>query len=175
LKIFGGYGVNLKKLIVFEIVAVIVAVALITVFVGITPYLGSSGQNGQIGVFNQREYIQKTAAIQPGQIASSRFNYTTFDPAILVVELRFENWQKPGKLSMYCNGILIDTFDATPNNPYVKSTTVTFSGFDLVKPPASRLGITYQFAYGNEISFLSPIENGYAGTFNYQISIRGSR
>jgi hypothetical protein len=166
---------NLKKLIVVEVGAVIVALVLITVFVGITPYLTSSGQNGQIGVFNQREYVQKTATILPGQATSSRFNYSTFDPAILVVELNFQDWQKPGKLSMYCNGILIDTFDATPINPHVESTTVTFSGFDLVKPPASRLGITYQFAYGNEISFLSPIENGYEGTFNYRISIRGSR
>ncbi len=166
---------NLKKLLIVEIASVIVVVVLIAVFVGVTPYLASSGQNGQIGVFNQREYIQKTTSIQPGQIASARFNYTTFDPAILVVELNFQDWQKTGKLSLYCNGILIDTFDVTPNNPYVKSTTVTFSGFDLVKPPSSRLGITYQFAYGNEITFLSPIETGYEGTFNYQISIRGSR
>ena len=70
---------------------------------------------------------------------------------------------------------LLYTFDATPNNPYVELTTVTFSGFDLVKPPPSKLGISSQFAYGNEISFLSPQENGYEGTFNYQISIRGSR
>jgi hypothetical protein len=166
---------NLKRLIVVEVGAVIIALVLIVVFVGITPYLSSSGQNGQIGVYNQRVYTQKTATVQSGQIASSRFNYTTFDPAILVVELRFLDWQKSGKLSMYCNGILIDTFDATPSNPYLKSTTVTFSGFDLVKPPASRLGMTYQFEYGNEVTFLSPIENGYEGTFNYQISIRGSR
>jgi len=166
---------NLKKLIIVEITVLIVVIVLITVFVAITPYLASSGQNSQIGVFNQREYVQKTATIQPGQTASSRFNYTTFDPAILIVEIKFQDWQKPGKLSMYCNGIRIDTFDATPSNPYVKSITVTFSGFDLVKPPSSRLGIAYQFAYGNEISFLSPIENGYQGTFNYQISIRGSR
>lgn len=166
---------NLKKLVVFEIAAVIVAIVLVTVFVGITPYLVSSGQNGQIGVFNQREYAQQTVTIQNGQSKSSRFNYTTYDPAILVVNLKFQDWQKPGVLSMYCNGILIDTFDATPRDPYIKSATVTFSGFDLVKPPSSRLGISYQFAYGNEISFLSPIENGYEGTFNYQISIRGSR
>jgi hypothetical protein len=158
-----------------EIGAVIVVIVLVTVFVGISPYLGSSGQNGQIGVYSQRWYAQDTVTLQQGQRASSQFNYTTYDPAILVVDLKFQDWQKPGYLSMYCNGILIETFDATPSNPYVKSTTVTFSGYDLVKPPSSRLGISYQFAYGNEISFLSPIENGYEGTFNYQISIRGSR
>jgi len=165
---------NLKKLFVFEIAGVIVVIVVVTVFVGITPYLSSS-QNGQIGVYNQREYAQKTVTLQSGQIASSRFNYTTYDPAILVVDLKFQDWQKSGNLSLYCNGILIDTFEASPSDPYVESTTVTFSGYDLVKPPSSRLGISYQFEYGNEITFLSPQENGYEGTFNYQISIRGSR
>jgi hypothetical protein len=167
--------VNLKKLFVVEIAVVVVVIVLITVFVGITPYLVSSGGYGQIGVFNQRAYAQETVTIQPGKIASSRFNYSTYDPAILVVYLKFQDWKKSGYLSMYCNGILIETFDAAPSNPYVESTTITFSGFDLVKPPSSRLGIYYQFTYGNEISFLSPVENGYEGTFNYQISIRGSR
>jgi hypothetical protein len=167
--------VNIKKLIIFEIAAVIVAVVLITLFVGITPYLASSGQNGQIGVFNQREYAKETVTLQPGQRASSRFNYTTYDPAILVVDLTFQDWQRPGTLSLYCNGILIVSFEATPSNPYVELTTVTFSGFDLVKPPPPKLAISFAFAYGNEISILSPEKNGYQGTFSYQISIRGSR
>jgi hypothetical protein len=166
---------NLKKLIVVEATVVIVAIVLIAVVVEITPYLTSSGQNGQIGVFNQRKYVQETATLQQGQRVTSRFNYTTYDPAILVVDLKFQDWQKPGALSMYCNGILVTTFDATPSNPNIESTTVTFSGFDLVKPPPPKLGMSFQFTYGNEISFSSPTEDGYEGTFNYQISIRGSR
>jgi hypothetical protein len=167
--------VNLKKLFVFEIVGVVVAIILITVFVGITPYLSSSGGTGQIGVFNQREYVSETVTLQQGQRASSRFNYTTYDPAILVVDLKFQDWQKSGSLSMYCNGILVTTFNATPSDPDIESTTVTFSGFDLVKPPPPKIGMSFQFTYGNEISFSSPLENGYEGTFNYQLSIRGSR
>jgi len=167
--------VNLKKLMFVEIAVVVIATVSIAVFVGMTPYLYSSSQNGQIGVFNQREYVKETATIQQGQRLSSRFNYTTYDPAILVVDLKFQDWKKPGSLSMYCNGILITTFDATPNDPNIESTTVTFSGFDLVKPPPPKLGMSSQFTYGNELSFLSPTENGYEGTFNYQISIRGSR
>ena len=50
---------NLKKLFVVEIAVVIVVIVLITVFVEITPYLAASSQNGQIGVFNQREYAQR--------------------------------------------------------------------------------------------------------------------
>ena len=166
---------NLKKLIAIEIAAVVVAIVLITVFVGITPYLSSSGQNSQIGVFNQREYAKESVMLQQGQSVSSRFNYTTYDPAILVVDLKFQDWQKPGSLFMYCNGILVTTFDATPSNPNIESTTITFSGFDLVKPPPSKLTMSYQYTYGNEISFSSPVEKGYEGTFSYQISIRGSR
>jgi hypothetical protein len=170
-----GNILNLKKLFMAEIAIVIVVVVVVAVVVEITPYLAASNQNGQIGVFNQRLYTQKTVTLQSGQIASSRFNYTTYDPAILVVDLKFQDWQKTGYLSIYCNGILVDTFCATPSNPSVKSTTVTFSGYDLVKPPSAKLGVIYQFEYGNEITFMSPTENGYEGTFNYQISIRGSR
>ena len=144
---------NLKKLIVFEVVAVIVAIVLVTVFVGITPYLASSGQNGQIGVFNQRKYAQETVTLNQGQKTSSKFNYTTYDPAILVVNLAFQDWIKPGNLSMYCNGMFVKSFDATPSNPKIESTTITFSGFDIVKPPPSKLSMSFQFSYGNEISF----------------------
>jgi hypothetical protein len=166
---------NLKKLFAVEIMIVTVIVIVVVAYVGIIPFLSASNQNGQIGVYNQRVYSQKTVTLQSGQIASARFNYSTYDPAILVVDLNFQDWQKPGNLSIYCNGILIDTIYASPSDPYVKSTTVTFSGYDLVKPPSAKLGIIYQFEYGNEITFMSPNEDGYEGTFNYQISIRGSR
>jgi hypothetical protein len=170
-----GNALNLKKLFLAEIAIVVIVVVIVVVFVEITPYLAASNQNGQIGVYNQRVYSQKTVTLQSGQVASSRFNYTTYDPAILVVDLKFQDWQKSGNLSVYCNGILIDTFYADPSTPSVKSTTVTFSGYDLVKSPSVKLGITFQYAYGNEITFMSPTEDGYAGTFNYQISVRGSR
>jgi hypothetical protein len=166
---------NLKKLFLAEIAMVVIVVVIVVILVGITPYLAASNQNGQIGVYNQRVYAQKTVTLQSGQVASSRFNYTTYDPAILVVNLKFQDWQKSGNLSVYCNGILIDTFYASPSTPDLKSTTVAFSGYDLVKPPSAKLGIIYQYDYGNEITFISPYQNGYEGTFNYQISIRGSR
>jgi hypothetical protein len=167
--------VNLKKLFVAEIAIVIVVVVVVVAFVEITPFLAASNQNGQIGVYNQRVYDQKTVTLQYGQVASSRFNYSTYDPAILVVDLKFQDWQKAGNLSVYCNGILIDTIYASPSSPEVKTTTVTFSGYDLVKPPSAKLGIIYQYEYGNEITFISPYQNGYEGTFSYQIAIRGSR
>ena len=112
-----GNALNLKKLFVVEIAIVIVVVIVVVAFVEIIPFLSTSNQNGQIGVYNQRVYAQKTVTLQSGQIASSRFNYSTYDPAILVVDLKFQDWQKSGNFSIYCNGILIDTFYASPSDP----------------------------------------------------------
>ena len=97
---------NLKKLFVVEIAVVLLLLYLSQFLLELLPYF-QFGANGQIGVFNQREYAQETVTLQQGQRASSRFNYTTYDPAILVVDLKFQDWQKPGYFSMYCNGILI--------------------------------------------------------------------
>jgi hypothetical protein len=160
---------------VAEIAIIILVIIIVAVFVEISPFLSASTQTGQIGVYNQRQYAQNTVTLTQGKSASSMFNYTTYDPAILVVDLAFKDWQKSGTLSLYCNGILIDAFEASPSNPSVESTTVTFSGSDLVKSPPSKLAISSIFAYGNEISFVSPEQNGYQGTFSYQVSIRGSR
>ncbi len=44
----------------------------------------------------KENYAQETVTLQSGQRASSRFNYTTYDPAILVVDLKFQDWQKSG-------------------------------------------------------------------------------
>ena len=168
---------NLKKLFVAEIAIVVVVVVVVVAFVEITPYLATSNQNGQIGVFNQREYVNETVTIQRGQTAVSKFNYETYDPAILKIDIEFKEWKKPGNLSLYCNYILIESFDATPQNPIFKTTSITFSGAELVKPPPLDLGMasSAQFFSINILYFESPLEDGYEGTFNYQISIRGSR
>jgi hypothetical protein len=158
-----------------EIVVVLLIIVVVAVIVEVTPYLASSRQNDQIGVFNQKIYAQKTVTLAAGQSTSSQFNFTTYDPAILVVDLDFKDCKIPGNLSVYCNGIIIASFEANPRKPHVQLTTVTFSGYDLVKPPPPQLAISSYFAYGNEISFLSPQQNGYSGTFSYTIGIRGSR
>ncbi len=166
---------TLKRTFVVEIAVIVAVLIAVAVFVEVSPFLIAPNQTGSIGVFNQRRYAQETVTMRPGQKVSFQFNYTSYDPAILVVNLKFQNWQPPGSLSLYCNGILIVSFQATPSNPDVELTTVTFSGYDLVRPPPPKTGISLLFAYGDEISFLSPENNGYAGTFSYEISIRGSR
>ena len=168
---------NLKKLFVVEIAIAVLVIVVVATFVGITPYLESSDATGQIGVFKQREYAKETATIQRGQTTVSKFNYDTYDPAILKIDVEFQDWKKPGNLSLYLNYVLIDSFEATPQNPSYKTTTITFSGFDLVKPPPADLGMSSsaQFFAINLLYFESPTEGGYEGTFSYQVSIRGSR
>ena len=166
---------NLKKTFIVEIAAVVVVIILVMVFVEVTPYLTSSKQSNQIGVFNQKEFTQNTVSLMAGQKTSCRFNYSTFDPAILVVDLSFQSWQTPGYLSMYCNGIFVVTIEATQRNPDVQLTTITVSGYDLVKPHYQLSSLFNTYTYGNEITFASSKDNGYEGIFSYTISIRGSR
>jgi len=166
---------KLKKIITLEIASVAVVLVVVLAFVEITPYLVSSNQNNQIGVFDQREFAKNTVSLLAGQKASCRFNYSSFDPAILVVDLAFQSWQTPGYLSLYCNGILIVTIEATQRNSDVQLTSITVSGYDLVKPHYQLSQVFSTYTYGNEISFVSSVEKGYEGTFSYKISIRGSR
>jgi hypothetical protein len=161
---------KLKKLLAIEIASAIIVLAVVLVVVEVTPYLSSSQANAQIGTFNEKVFAKGTLTLALGQSASAQFNYSTYDPAILVVDLTFQDWQVPGNLSMYCNGRLISTIYATPDNPTVRLTTISVSGWEWVKSPSID-----SFTYGNEVTFVSDPADGFEGTFNYQIDIRGSR
>ncbi len=166
---------ELKRLVTFEIAIVVIVLVLVLIFVGVTPYLVSSTESDKIGVFNEKEYARNTVSLVAGQKASCRFNYSAFDPAILVIDLDFQSWTTPGFLSLYCNGILVVTIEATQRNPNVQLTTVTVSGYDLVRPHYQLSPVFNIYTYGNEITFSSATDNGYEGIFSYTISIRGSR
>ncbi len=166
---------KLKRMVIVELVTALTVVAVALLIVQVTPYLASSNTSTQIGVFNQKGYVQNTVSILAGQKTSCRFNYSSFDPAILVIDLDFQNWQTQGNLALYCNGIHVVTIGATLRNPEVQLTTITVSGYDLIKPHYQLSPIFSTYTYGNEISFSSPSINGYEGTFSYKISIRGSR
>jgi hypothetical protein len=161
---------KLQKLFVVEIASIVIILVVILVAVEVSPYLASASQDNQIGMYNQKEFAKGTITLAKGQSASAQFNYTTYDPAILIVDIAFKSWQTPGRLSLYCNGRVIATIQASVVNPNVHFSTISVSGWDYVKPPSID-----SYTYGNEVSFVSDIENGYAGDFSYQISIRGSR
>ncbi len=166
---------KLKKIITLEIVSVVIVLVVAILFVQLTPYLVSSANSDQIDAFSQKEFAKNVVSLTHGQRSMCRFNYSTFDPAILVVDLDFQSWETPGYLSLYCNGIFIVTIEATQRNPVVQLTTITVSGYDLVKPHYQLSSSFSTYTYGNEISFVSDIDKGYEGTFNYKISVRGSR
>lgn len=158
-----------KKLLIIEVVAIVVIVSVALVLVEGVPNFVSSSQPS-IGLYNQREFAKGTVTLGAGEIASAQFNYSSFDPAILIIDLTFQNWQTTGSLTVLCNGRNIATILASPDYPTTRLTTISVSGWDWVKPPSIN-----SFTYGNEITFQSEPQNGFEGTFSYHISIRGSR
>lgn len=158
-----------KKLLMVEVASIITILSLVIVFVEVTPNLVSSSEQS-IGVYNQKEFAIGTATLRVGEMASAQFNYSTFDPAILVIDLTFQNWQTPGDLSILCNGRNVATVLASTDNHTIRITTISVSGRDWVKPPSVN-----SYTYGNEVTFKSEPQNGFEGTFSYNINIRGSR
>ena len=162
-----------KKLFAVEIVLLVAIVAALLFLVEVFPFLASSELSSSITVFSQRGFANDTVTLTAGQKATARafvtFNYSTYDPSILVLDLLFNSWQNPGNLSIYCNDKIITTIYASSEKPQVTLNTVSFSGLDWVDSPtrASAGAI-------NRIVFVSD-ENGYEGTFSYKLYMRGSR
>ena len=161
---------NTKKLFVVEILSIAVVLAAVMFFVEVSPYLSSSKPDSQIGVYTQKDFADDTVTLAPGQAESARFNYSTYDPAILVVYLTFPTYNKVGDLSVYINGNYLTTVNAPPGTFKFTLTAISFSGQDWVKSPSINT-----FTYGNEITFVSEPTTGYDGTVSYRISIRGSK
>jgi hypothetical protein len=168
---------KLKKLFAIEISVAAVILVIILLVVEVTPYLDSSKPESQIGLYNQRVFAEGKATVSAGQPVSAWFNYSSFDPPIMVFDLTFQSWQTSGALSIYCNGLRIATIDASPDNPHVVVTAIAVSGLDLVKTRADLVfpGTANAYFYGNQIAFTPDPGNGYEGSFGYQISLRGSR
>ncbi len=163
---------KLKGLFALEIMSAVAVIVVVMIVVEITPYLASSKQVTQIGPYNEKLYSEGSLTVIAGpRFSASQFNYSSFDPAILIIDLTFQDWQKQGYLSVYCNGRVVATFYATMVNQQVRFDVVSVSGKDWINPPSA----VDSYTYGNEISFYSSPQNGYEGTFSYKISIRGSR
>ena len=162
---------KLRKLVIVEVAAIAVVLMIILIFVEITPYFASSQQENSIGVYREREFVKGSATITKGVfVRSEYFNYSTFDPAILVLKLEFQTWQSSGILTIAINGKVIASIVATPEEPKIEVNVISLSGKDWVEPTSLDSP-----SFGNSISFASESEKGYEGTFSYQIIIRGSR
>jgi len=62
-----GYWMELKKVIMIEIVIVVIVLVGVLAFVGIIPYLASSQQNRSIGVYNQRVFDEGIVTLSRGE------------------------------------------------------------------------------------------------------------
>ena len=167
---------KLKQAVLAEMLIVILILVVVLVVVGGIPGLRSSEKNSSVNMYQEKTYAKGNITLERGSSASTRFNYTTYDPAILVVDIGFNSWQSNGNLTLYCNGRAFASILATPDKSHVTINAISVSGADWVQPlSASWPTIGSFFAYGNEIAFKSSLNDGYAGSFDYKIDIRGSR
>ena len=162
-----------KRFFIVEIALLAAVVATLMFLVEVFPYLTSSKTGSSIDVYDQRTFAKDTVTLTTGQKATARafvpFNYSTYDPSILVLDLLFQSWQNPGNLSIYCNDKIITTVYASSEKSQVTLNIVSFSGLDWVESPTRASTSTI-----NRIVFASD-ENGYEGTFDYELFMRGSR
>jgi hypothetical protein len=167
--------VKLKRLIIAEIVLVaVILIAAMVVIEGI-PYLEASQQNSSVSMYQEKEYDKGSVTLARGENATTRFNYSTYDPSILVVELSFQSWQSAGNLTLLCNGKQFASFVAESEKPTVSMSVMSVSGQDWLRTYSSTTPFTVSNStLDNEITFSSEPLIGFAGTFNYRIAVRGS-
>ena len=161
---------KLKRLFVVEIISIVILVVVLMIFVEGSPFLAASKPNSSVEIYDQKEFAKGTVTLTKGQRIIVPFNYSTYDPAILVFEMQFQSWELPGNLSLYCNTKRLITVFASPKEPQISLKAVSLSGLDWVDSPT----IVYPSAI-NRIILVSEAENGYVGTFSYELYIRGSR
>ena len=161
---------KLGKLFVAELAAVIVVLIIIVVVVQVSPSLAASEQSTSIGTYNTKEYAADTINIVKGDSFSTAFDYSSYEPAILAIDLTFSSVQTPGYLSLICNGRYVGQVYASSGNTHTSLSAISVSGSEWIKPPSA-----YSPAFSNQIIFSSDIDQGFEGTFEYQINLKGSR
>ncbi len=162
---------KLGKLMMIEASIAVLVLSIAIAAVELTPYLDSSNQNASIGLYHSRDFGKGIITIERGErMRGVSFNYSTYDPAILSIDITTQTCQTPGTLNVACNGKIFAKVAITSENPRIILTAITFSGAEWVEPY-----YIYSRTIGNEISFTSEREEGFEGTFTYQINIRGSR
>ena len=159
---------KLKKLIVLETTVVASVLVLLVAIVNFTSYLGTSNSTHEVSLYIEKEYALGNLTIVPGEIKYIWFNYSSYEPTILLLELSFKSWKTPGNLNVRCNNNPIKTIFATPENPNISLVVATTSGSEWVEPQSSMFGL-------NEVIFESDLENGFEGQVSYQIRLRGAR
>jgi len=159
---------KLKGLFLIEIVVLLgIAIFFISYF-WFNPYLGSSEEYQSIPVYSQKSEPIRYLSLDQGSTAVLRFNYTSYDPSVIVLDLSIDSIEHPGKFDIFCNYKLVTTVNVTPETQRMTINLVSFSGLDWVEPMTAMFGL-------NDLVFESNEVGGYVGTLSYQITFRGSR
>ncbi len=141
---------------------------MLVALVNLTSYLGASNSNHEVGLYVEKEYALGSLTIVPGERKYIWFNYSSYEPTILLLELSFKSWKTSGYLDVRCNNNPVRTIFATPENPNISLVVVSTSGSEWIEPQSSMFGL-------NEVIFESALENGFEGLLSYQIRLRGAR
>ncbi len=160
---------KLKKLILADITILAVVVVSVLALIQLNPSL-ESRRNEQIGMYNEKRLFTSAITLNQGEIASTEFNSTSYEPVVLVITLVFQNWSTPGYVSIYCNGRDIVTLLASPQNPQITLEAMTFANIEWVGPPSA-----YSSFFTNSLQFASTYGDGFEGSLLCQISLRGTR
>ena len=158
---------KLKKIVFFEVLSFVALLLVVMVTLELIPFLQPSKQNTSIGLYSSISYPENTVTLTSDDLKIARFNYSSYDPAIIVLKLSFKTCEEQGYLLVYCNYRIVASIFVEPETPPVVLNLISVSGLDWVEPFA---------IFGmNELLFETAQKNGYAGTLCYQITLRGSR
>ncbi len=160
---------KLGKLFAAELAVVLVALIVVVVVVEVNPALAGSEQSQNIGAFKEKLYVQDTVSIAKGESWGTSFEYSSYEPAILLMYVSFTDVQAPGYLGVTCNGRYVGRVYGNEKS-HTSLSAISMAGAEWVKPPSA-----YSEAFTNQIIFSSDADKGFAGTFSYQISLKGSR
>jgi hypothetical protein len=160
---------KLGRLFFIEISVIITVLIVTVIIIQVDPSLAGSKQAQLIGAYNQKVIGKDTITIAKGDAFSTQFGYSSFEPAVLVLDLTFTSCQSSGYLNLECNGRYIGTILVTPDNHHTIVSAISVTGAEWVKPPS-----LYSDTFTNQIIFSSDSSNGYAGTFDFQIRLKGS-
>jgi len=160
--------VKLRRLVFLEVIFFVAVLISLVIILQIIPFLQPSKENTSIGLYNTKFYPKTPITITSGSSITLPFEYSSYDPAIIILELSFQTCDEPGYLKVYCNYRNIASIFVSTEAPPVVINLISVSGSDWVEPPTAMLG-------RNELLFESEPPNGYTGSFTYQITLRGSR
>ena len=159
---------KLKTIVTFEVLSFAAVLLTVMATLGLVPSLQPSKQNTSIGLYSTISFPKNTIKLASGGSVNMPFKYSSYDPAIIILELSFQTCEEPGYLIIYCNYRRVASIFVSPETPPLILNLISVSGSDWVERPSAMFG-------RNELLFESESQNGYAGNLTYQITLRGSR